>query len=165
MKKFNNLKELEEYLKPKMLQVVENEVAKEIKDVEQLNIEEVVYQGYVTSNAQGQPWKYKRRRQNDGLQDRDNMVEKARYIGNTVELTIENITEGSNEDFKIAPLIEYGDGNGGKEYEYKNNRDDTADQYLAPRPFTEETIKELKLTNRHINAFKQGMRKRGIDIK
>jgi hypothetical protein len=162
---FNNLKELEQFLNQQMASVLNNEVAEIVKDVEQRNIEDVVYQGYQTSNTGGQPWKYERRRTNGGLQDKENMQHQVITTGNGVELSVENVTKGKDDNFEIADLIEYGDGYNGKEYSFKNNRDGTAEQYLRARPFTRDTVDELKQNDEHVIAFKNGMKSRGIDLK
>lgn len=161
---FNNLKEFEAYINKLLAETMNDEVAKKVKEVEQRNVEDEVYQGYVTNNTGGQPWRYKRRRTKEGLQDTSNMVHNVDVMRNSVQLTVENITTGSNDDFRLDTLIEYGDGYDGKEYQYKDNRDDTADQYLKPRPFTQGTIDELKMNKEHVTALKNGLKARGVDV-
>lgn len=161
---FNSLTELEKYLNDKMADVLNHEVAEIVKDVEQRNIQDVVYEGYKTSNIGGEPWVYQRRRTNGGLQDKNNMIHHVTTNGQGVELSVENVTTGKNDTFRLDTLIEYGDGTDGKEYEFKENRDNTADQYLRGRPFTHETEDELMQTNEHVIAFKNGMKSRGINI-
>lgn len=163
---FKNLKELERYINKQMAETLQNEVAEKVKDVEQRNIQEQVYEGYRPNSPDREPWKYERRRwQNGGLGDRNSMEVNVSSNGSDVELTVTNRAKSQDGDFEIAPLIEYGDGYNGLEYDYKNNRDNTASQYLKGRPFTAETIDELNKTNEHVTAFKQGMRKRGIEVK
>lgn len=161
---FNNIKELELYVNKRIFEALNNDVAEVIKVVEQRNVEDVVYQGYVTSNLGGQPWRYKRRRTNNGLQDKKNMIHNVKWTADGFVLSIENITTGSRDSFKIADLVEYGDGYNGKEYEWKRNRDGTAEEYLKARPFTKETIRELKTNKEHIYAFKRAMKAKGINL-
>jgi hypothetical protein len=166
MPEFSTLKQLEAYINKQMRDVLQNEVAEKVKDVEQRNIQDEVYEGYVTSQAGGQPYIYQRRRTNGGLQDKKNMKSKVKNLGSGqgVELSVENVAKGKDDKFRLDTLIEYGDGTDGKEYEYKTNRDGTADQYLRGRPFTNETVKELESSNEHVHVFKNGMKSRGIDI-
>lgn len=163
---FKTLKQLETYLNKQMRDVLAQNVAPVVKDVEQRNIEDEVYQGYKTNNTGGQPWVYQRRRTNGGLQDKKNMKHKVKNLGSGqgVELSVENVTKGKDDRYQIADLIEYGDGYNGKEYTYKENRDNTADQYLRGRPFTRETEKELQLNKEHIHAFKNGMKSKGFNV-
>jgi hypothetical protein len=166
MATFNTIKQLEAYINRQMRDVLKTEVAEKIKEVEQRNIQDEVYEGYVTQNTAGEPWKYQRRRTNGGLQDKKNMKSNVKILGTGqgVELNVENVTKGKDDNFRLDTLIEYGDGTDGKEYTYKENRDNTADQYLQGRPFTQETVKELELTNEHVHAFKNGLKSKGIDI-
>ncbi|HJR46674.1 MAG TPA: hypothetical protein VJ799_00825 [Nitrososphaeraceae archaeon] len=153
---FSNISELEKYLVPLMKDVMNKEVTETIRDVEQRNIQDEVYNKY-------EPVMYERRRRNDGLQDRKNMIHNVNTFKNGVELTVENITEGIEDDFLIADLVEYGDGHNGKEYQYKGNR--LAKDYLKPRPFTKATIEELELNDEHVYSFIKGMRAKGVDLK
>jgi hypothetical protein len=164
MPEFKSLTELNKYLQKHMRDVLQNEVAEKVKEVEQRNIQDEVYEGYKTSNTGGEPWIYQRRRTNDGLQDKKNIKSKVKNVKDGAELSVENVTKGKDDKFRLDTLIEYGDGTDGKEYEYKDNRDNTADQYLRGRPFTQETTNELTQTNEHVQVFKNGMKNRGFDI-
>lgn len=157
MPDFKNMKELAAYLNKQIAFVMEDEVAEKVKDVQQRNIQEQVYEAYT-------PFQYSRRRwSNGGLGDRESMEVDVVETGNGVELTVTNRAKGQDDNFEIAELVEYGDGYNGKEYTYKRNRNNTQNQYLEPRPFTAETVSELQMNNEHVTAFKEGLRKRGID--
>jgi len=59
-------------------------------------------------------------------------------------------------------LIEYGHGNGGY-YQYPFNRDDTAWQFLRPRPFYRHTVEALR-GGRYKTLLANGLRSRGIPV-
>ncbi|MEL3959403.1 hypothetical protein NST17_19820 [Caldifermentibacillus hisashii] len=166
MPAFNNLNSLIKHLNERVIKnALGNEVAEKVRDIEQRKIDKTVYSGYRPSTSDGEPWVYKRRRDNGGLRDRKNMIADVQVTSDGVKLSVENVTTGSQDNFKIADLIEYGDNTNGKEYAYKRNRDGTADQYLRSRPFTKNTIEELKRTGEHIDALIDGLKKQGIDVK
>jgi hypothetical protein len=163
-KNFNSIKDLEKYLNKQMADVLQNEVAEKVKDVEQESIDRTVYGGYQPTSPDSEPWVYERRRDDGGLRDRRNMEETVVHTSNGVELSIENTTTGSDDDFEIADLVEYGDGANGKEYSFKSNRDNTAYQYLRGRPFTKETVEELERTGEHVDEMRKGLRRKGLDV-
>lgn len=166
MPAFNDLNSLIKHLNERVIKnALENEVAEKVRDIEQRKIDETVYSGYRPSTSDGEPWVYKRRRDNGGLRDRKNMIADVQATSDGVKLSVENITTGSQDNFKIADLVEYGDNTNGKEYAYKRNRDGTADQYLRSRPFTKNTIEELERTGEHIDALIDGLKKQGINVK
>lgn len=163
---FNNIREFEQYFNKNMISAMKdvmlNDVGHIVKVVEQRNIVEEVYLKYTPDSPLRQPWIYKRRRQDGGLMDMRNMLATVTDVPNGVLLSVENLTRGYNQTMLLDTLIEYGDGYGGKEYDYKENRDDTAWQYLRARPFTKATIQELRETKGHVTAFRQGMEEYGI---
>jgi hypothetical protein len=162
---FKNLKDLEKFLNNKIKSAMQNEVAEKVRDVQQSKIDSEVYDAYQPHTEDNEPYVYDRRRDDDGLRDRENMVADVKDSGNGVELSVENVAKGKDNDFQIAGLIEYGDGAGYGEYDYKYNRDGTAEQYLKERPFIEETRKSLRQTKQHVDALKNGLNRQGIDTK
>lgn len=162
---FKSLKDLVRHVNGQIADTMRHEVAEKVRDVEQEQIEETVYRGYQPSTPNREPFRHVRRRDNGGLRDRDNMIADVQITSKGVHLSIENVTTGAQDDFMIADLVEYGDGTNGKEYSYKRNREGTADQYLRGRPFTRNTAEELQTTGEHVSALKDGMRKRGIDVR
>lgn len=138
--------------------VMETVMAEMVKDEEQKAIDKTVYDAYKPGTTDGEPWVYKRRRDNGGLRSRDNMKVDVKRVGDDIELSVENVTKGAN-GYAIAEGIEYG-----RNYEYTSNRDDTADQYLAPRPFTNETEKEILSRDLHTKIMKQALKARGLDV-
>jgi hypothetical protein len=161
---FSNLKQLEKYLNKQMADVLQNEVAEKVKDVEQESIDRTVYRGYQPTSPDSEPWVYERRRDDGGLRDRRNMEEAITHTSNGVELSVENTTTGKDDNFEIADLVEYGDGTNGKEYTFKRNRDDTAKQYLRGRPFTQETVETLERTGEHVDEMRKGLKRKGLDV-
>ena len=116
------LKAISKKLQEQIGDVLKNEVAEKIKDIEQETIQEEVYDVYniVDGNWQ-EPFMYERRYdKKGGLQSRDSM--KAELSPDNTTLTITNIAKGQDDsNLYIAPLVEYGDKVYG-EYDYKKNR-------------------------------------------
>lgn len=160
MPDFKDINSLLKYIQKQMNATMKEEVAQEVKFEEQRQIQKIVYEAYPN------PYAYDRRMYDDGgLQDLDMMVAVTEVRKNEVILSVVNMAKGQDEeDLYIAPLIEYGDGEGHGEYQYKFNRDHSSWRYLQSRPFTAETIDALRRSGKHIKAFKDGMRKRGIEI-
>jgi len=166
MPKFNTLKQLEDHINKLMRDALNVEVAKVVKDTEQEKVITEVYDKYKPSSPDGEPWIYKRRGSSGGLADQRNMKHKVVSLGtaNGLELSVENKTNGKDDKVQISDLIEYGDGYNGLEYDWKDNRDDTADQYLQARPFQQKTVQELEQTNEHVEAMRKGLRRQGLDV-
>lgn len=160
----NSINELKKYLNKYIQEVLDENVAPVVKNKEQEKVITEVYDKYSPSTPDGEPFKYERRGWNGGLADQKNMKHQVKNTANGVELSVENVTKGKDENFRLDTLIEYGDGTDGKEYEYKTNRDGTAYQYLQGRPFTKSTIEELEQSGEHIQAFVRGMKGKGIEI-
>lgn len=167
---FNNVSDFVTYMNGKLNQsmrkVMDEDVAKVVKVTEQRNIVDEVYLKYrIDKNGyQSQPFMYNRRRGSDGLMALKNMTQDVSDIKDGVQLSIRNITRGTRDSFDIAPLVEYGDGYGGRQYEFKTNRDGTAYQYLRARPFTRSTIDELRMNKEHVTVFTQGMENEGFKL-
>lgn len=162
---FNSIRDFEKYLNEQMAKVLITDVAQVVKNKEQEKVITEVYDKYQPGTPDHEPWVYKRRGWQGGLADQSNMNS---YVTNTlggVELTVENVTKGQDDtNLNIADLVEYGDNQGHGQYDYKKNRDGTANEYLAARPFQEDTVTELEMTGEHIDAFKLGMRRQGINL-
>jgi hypothetical protein len=161
MPTFKGRNELYKYIQDKVVETMKDEVADAVRFEEQKQIEKVVYEAYE------QPYVYERRKfNNGGLQDTEMMVAVVEKQGNSVVLSVINMAKGADqEDLYIAPLIEYGDNAGYGEYQFKYNRDHTSWKYLQSRPFTQETIKALQRSGVHIQALKEGLEKRGFDVR
>lgn len=148
MPNFKDFKSLESYLKKKIDNALENEVAETIKSTQQEVIQDVVYEAYT-------PKFYERRgRDGGGLGDIENMH-------STVKdgvLTVTNLTE-PNPDYEhnllksqyIDTAVEYG-----QRYDYFNP---------GARPFNETTIERLQNNKKHIEAIRRGLKRQGINTK
>jgi hypothetical protein len=163
---FKDVNSLLKAIQEKVSSTLLNEVAEKVRDVEQEMIDKDVYAVYnVIDGEQYEPFEHKRRRDHGGLKDRSTMVGYVTESNNSSQLEVINEAKGDQDtSLYIAPLVEYGDSYG-EGYDYKTNRTNTADQYLSPRPFKEDTVKELQQTGEHIQALKQGLIKRGLNVK
>jgi hypothetical protein len=166
MTEFATLKQLEKHIEKLMREALNTEVAEVVKNKEQQKVITEVYDKYSPSTPNGEPWEYKRRGLNGGLADKKNMKQKVKRTGKNaeLELTIENKTKGKDENMYISDLVEGGDGYNGLEYQFKNNRDGTANEYLQPRPFQQKTVEELEQSNDHVDAMKKGLQRLGLDV-
>lgn len=136
---FNDMKSLEAFLLQKIQRAMVDTVALEVKQLESENIKEVVYNSYA-------PKVYDRREDNGGLSDIGNMKHQVISGGNHVVLSVDNTTmsnpnynPNNKSPFELAGLVEYGDGAGFGEYDYKSSPD-----YLQPRRFIEKTKQDLE---------------------
>lgn len=161
---FNNLDELESYIKEQIASSLSSDVAESVKEVERNMIQKDVFAVY-------DPFSYERRA-SGGLDDISNMVtSEPTIIGNQIILSISNVTTGYNEtNFYIAPLVEYGDSAynsdvGQGEYTWKYNREGTAMKFLKPRPFNEDTINELEMSEEHILVLMKSLQQKGFTFK
>lgn len=154
---FKDLNALARHMQNKVIpDVLGNEVYSVAVNTQSRMVQKEVYSKY-------NPYIYQRRGWSGGLADPSNNRGTFSYQGlGEVQLFIQNVTEGSDQNFYIAPLIEYGDGYHGLEYQYKRNRDNTQYKYLNPRPFISETIKYLEANLAHVDAMKRGLSRWGI---
>jgi len=110
------------------------------------------------------PEEYVRRGDDGGFSDTDNMVfTDVQTMGNQINLTFENITEGNDsmEGQKIADLFENGNGKWDKEV-----TDDEGRLNTDKRPFIEDTITELNRSKSQLtNAWKKDLKNQGFDVK
>ena len=152
-----NLKELQNALQDKIDYALLTDVADTVSDVMTDHIARDVYDVYA-------PATYKRRLNNGGLLDKDN-------INSSIEentLVVENNTTGKpyyqigtgftysqNKGKEIVGVIETGDGYDIHDWEYDG----------VPRPFIQNTQEDLKNNKYHITALKQGLEKQGLEVK
>lgn len=158
MPEFKTFKELEDFIKVAIKNSLEKEVFETVREEEQRHIGKDVYSKYA-------PRMYKRRYDDGGLIADENIVGKmisgdilqvtndtlANHFGNPPEqVTI----EGKN----LSELVEFGDGASGS-YDFPTEDG----EFLEPRPFTENTIEDLKNSNKHKIALQSGLKRQGID--
>jgi hypothetical protein len=166
MPDFTTIKQLETHINKLMRDAMNDEVAKVVKNKEQEMVVTEVYDKYSPSSPDGEPWVYERRGSKGGLADQKNMKHKVVSLGNVggLELSIENKTKGKDENIYLSDLVEGGDGYNGLEYNFKSNRDGTADQYLRPRPYQQKTVEALEQSGEHVEALKKGLIRQGLDV-
>lgn len=136
---FNNLKELAKHVEAKIQNAMKNEVAKEVIETEKRHIQSDVYAVY-------SPTEYERTHQ---------LIADESFVVREVEdgITVKNIRHDEDTGKLIAPVLESGMG---YDWEFEFNG--------VPRPFTANTIEELKASQTHKEALKKGLKRQGIDV-
>jgi len=152
--KVKNLSELRKYIEKCIEDSLKNEVFEAIKNIELKHVKEDVLSVYSPKEYQ--------RRSHGGIDDKNNITHEKLKNG---VLKVKNITkfnseyETENAGLGLPLLIEYGHGESGYFYDYASS-----DDFTNPRPFTENTIQEIKDSKQHIDAFKQGLKRNKINI-
>lgn len=157
MPKFNNFKNLEDYIRDAIKGALLFEVVEMVKEVEIEVIKDVVYAVYPN------PKQYVRRYGDEGLMDINNINAYGYNDGYVYSIVNETLKKGRGD--YLAPLIEYGHYKA-KSYGdigYEHPRYGLA--YMKPRPFTHKTYEELKHGGELGFAMKRGLKKRGIDVR
>lgn len=153
-----SMKELEKLINKQYLSVAMRNVAKTAKNIQQQKAVTEVYDTY-------EPYEYERRGSSGGIADQRNMIDIVKSNVKGTSLSIENITKGKDDpSVNVAALVEYGDDNGYGEYDYKTNRDDTSENYLKPRTFQKETMKEL-IGGQGVASLAEGLKQQGLTVK
>ncbi|WP_226035607.1 hypothetical protein [Aquibacillus saliphilus] len=164
MRDFDDLNKLLRYVEEQSAEVMENDVSHNVKQLQSQHVKTDVYDAYT-----GQDPYMDRRGYNGGLADTRNMIHTVTNTINGIELFIKNVTGGNESVYKtgatnppdyLAGIIENGRNNG----RYMTNKTGTQNQYLNARPFISNTIEELQNTLQHIDWYKRGMKRRGIDL-
>src|SRR5690625_4783332 len=170
-KRVQNIQELKKQINKILLDALNSKnshTADEIKVVESMMVEKIVYKAY-------EPEVYRRRGESGGLADTRNMKHSASIGAGKVGLNIVNVTpqntenvnmqtndvfQASNKTLRdktsLASLVEGGDGTGGLRYTYQNGG-----EYLASRPIQAETVRELKSSKKHLDALVSDLRSKG----
>lgn len=161
-----NLSALAQKINAQIDDVLSNEIMEATVKVAQVMGEAYVYGAY-GSNKTGQPNMYVRRGDiNGGLTDKESFVGMIPLPGT---LEVRNVAKpnsnfpGRNKVSNLAQLVELGDGNGGR-YSYKKG-EDTFGDFHDPRPFMENTQKEMGVGNTLNNLMKAGLKRRGLTIR
>lgn len=159
MATFKNLAEIQKYLEKNAAEVLRGSMALERVLADEMS-SAVMTEVY---NAYPHPPTYDRRGNAGGLADTRNMVISNVVVeGNSVRLSFENLTEGSDnmKDLYITDTIEEG---------IRANWDTPGapgTPYSEPRPFVAETIRRLKENPMGmIIAIKSGLREKGMRVK
>lgn len=147
MATFSNLKDLEKYLNKKIASALEKEVAKVARETMKQKIETEVYNRY-------EPTEYDRQKENGGLLDDRNIVTE---LINDNTLYVRNIrTDTENGIVKdVARIVEEGEG-------YTWDRSKIYQMQPYPRPFHEETAKELFNKGLAKKALAEGLSRQGV---
>lgn len=129
---FESIDDLYKFLHEDLERALVEDVAPQVKMLEQEVIDEVVYDVY-------EPKYYKRRYDYKGLSDLRSMEESIEVSGDEIVLSIENVTETVNkfEGRTLDDIIENGVKKGG----------DEIPPYAKPRRFTEETQRRVDNSN------------------
>lgn len=160
MPTMKNMKDLEKYLQAKINKSLQTEVFEEVRDVEQKNIDQTVYDSYT-------PKVYERREILDGL-IADKNIEGA-LVRDGV-LKVKNVASpspsliGDNPQTPFPTWVEYGKSPMVHGIDKDNFYIDKSERFPA-RPFTRNTIDDLERNKQHVKAMKNGLKKQGLDIK
>lgn len=157
---------LRKALEDKINDVLRKDAYRAVQEVERMHVYEDVYSAY------GPPRIYKRRGESGGLADMGNMI----LQPGDMEITVTNQTVFNNAyDYRgpmpfipppnygneLALLVERGNGGGGHIYNYPYPT--APGDFLPPRPFIQNTYKELTETPVLRVAIVSGLRRRGVD--
>lgn len=136
---FNNLNDLFKHIEKNVQDALKDDVAEAVKETMADTIQQNVYNVY-------SPMIYTRRGEQGGLIDKRNM--EATLNGDT--LTVKDIAplDNGRTDYDLDEIIENGWGN-----------------MPFARPFYGDAEETLKRTGDHTEALKQGLKRRGIDVK
>lgn len=136
---FKNIDSLFKHIEKQVQDTMKNEVADAVKNNMAEAVQTSVYNAY-------NPMYYKRRMQNGGLIDKDNM--EVTEIPNGIVVRDVAPLDNGRRDFSLDEIIVNGWGN--QPFE---------------RDFYAETEDRLLGNNEHIESLKQGLKKRGINVK
>lgn len=136
---FKNLDTLMKYIQDDIQDVLRNEVAETVKSHMQEAIQTDVYDAY-------DPKYYTRRLENGGLIDGNN-IETA-VSGNTLTVRDKAPLDNGRTDYALDDIIIHSYGN-----------------QPFPRDFISSTEERLIKTNDHVEAMKNGLRKKGYNVK
>ncbi len=137
--KFNNLNDLFKKIENDIQDTMQNEVAETVKEEMQAAIQSTVYDAYT-------PKQYSRRLSDGGMLDGKNI--QTMSDGHT--LTVKNIAplDNGRTDYALDDIVVNGMG------------------YMPyPRDFYSECAEQLKTSEKHVEALKQGLKKKGYGVK
>ncbi|MEM5009243.1 hypothetical protein WKH57_00850 [Niallia taxi] len=134
------IKGLAKELEATMNDQVEKVARKKLKE----QVDETVYKSYT-------PSQYVR---TGGLIQDSNIKSNVSAKGSDIELTVQSTRSEDGKD--IAKIIETGRGYSWESSEIARSK--------MPRPFHAKTEEELASTGEHVQAIKNGLKQRGIDV-
>jgi len=151
-------KALMEIVQKKIDSAQKNEVFEAVRDVYQDHVQSDVYNVY-------SPSAYVRRMENGGLIADENIVGNVNNnILEVMDVAPLNKSEGAityNSQTYLTKIIENGLAYTGNAV-YLFDQDMSGEPWATPRPFTKNTIDDLKQNKQHVEALKKGLKKRGI---
>lgn len=137
--KFNNLTDLFNHIEADVQDTLNNEVAQEVKETMSESVMLNVYNVY-------NPISYKRRGNNGGLMCTANMEHSV--DGDTLTVTNETPLDNHRTDYSLTDIIVNGRG-----------------YQPFPRDFISETKERLETNGNHKEVLKQGLKRRGYEVK
>lgn len=146
MPEFSTIAQLEKFLQQKINDVLNNEVARAVKEEILMAVDEVIYRPQ-------EPERYKRR----GLTTSSTGLGGITQMHHTMQNGVLEVTDDAkpfnkwDNGYTLAENIEYGYG----------QRDTW---YNKPRPFIEHARGKLRSNKYHIFAMKEGLGKKGLDV-
>lgn len=140
MPAFNNFDDLIKKVKDEAMKVLQKEVAEKVVEKAIEHAQHDVYDVY-TPVAHGYRRKY-------------TLIKKSNYKKLVTEDSIIIKSVSTHDEKDITEVVETG-----KNYDYRFK------YYDVPRPFIENTKKEIEEKDLHIKAMKDGLKKKGFDVK
>lgn len=137
--KFNNLNDLFAHIEADIQDTMVNEVANEVKDEMVTAVETSVYRVY-------DPIQYNRRYGNGGLGARENM--QVEEIPNGIYVRDNAPLDNGRTDYALDDIVVNGLG-----------------RMPFPRDFYSECEEQLLLNENHKEALRQGLKRRGYEVK
>lgn len=142
---FNNLSQLQKYIEQQSSKVLKTEVANTVTQEMSDTIKEVEYPKY-------EPTQYVRQMDDGGLSDVRNMQVEV-IDDNTIQITNERM----DGDRDVAKIFAEGIG-----YEWTKSK--IYNMQPFPRDFYADTVERLKQNQKHVAAFKNGMKRLGFNV-
>lgn len=140
MPNFKNLKDLERSLNKYINNALQKEVKENVEETMRDKIQTEVYDAYTPTDYVRS---YELFESIEGKLETDGV------------LSVENTRQEAGKD--IVKIIETGKG---YTWGYRRN----LDEEIGERPFITETKKELQRTESYKKAFKEGMKRQGVDL-
>ena len=155
------LKEANRRIAAKIDEALDHEVADAVRSEEVETILDVVYGVYTT------PVMYDRRGDFGGMADPYNIEHEVKngklvVVNNTDPnpggvVDIDQVTTGKYLD----QLIEYGHDSSGGVYDFPK----AGAKFMKPRPFTQKTMEHLDKNKAHVDALRDGLKRRGVKVR
>jgi len=143
---FKDLKSLEKFLNKEIQRSLETDVANKVVKVAKDHVQKDVYDEYPNPKEYQRTGKLK-----------DNF--EVNKVPDGIE--IENTRADGDRD--IVEIVEYGHANSEQGYEYPAYYPNGYN-FIQPRPFIENTKKQIAEENIHVDELKRSLKSKGFDI-